>query len=203
MAKGDLTAFFCLCALAVLNIPLFLDVNLHRGAVALLGFVPIRFALHPWTQFHTLITSVFLHGDIFHLLGNSLFLIVWALSGAALWPPSASGISTAGAGGTSRALVPLSELELASHWGFRCHRVLDGLLPCAVPRSQDLTDYFLRLALETIYASGVGILGLLGRLAGVLDALRLSGRRSLYSTCWFVHCRGCRSHGMENQLSLR
>ena len=66
--------------LAVLNIPLFLDANLHRGAVALLGFVPIRFALHPWTQFHTLITSVFLHGDIFHLLGNSLFLIVFGRS---------------------------------------------------------------------------------------------------------------------------
>ena len=72
-----------------MNIPLFLNIDLQLKVVALLGFVPIQFALHPWAQFHTLITSVFLHGDIFHLLGNTLFLIVFGRSLERLFGPVA------------------------------------------------------------------------------------------------------------------
>jgi membrane associated rhomboid family serine protease len=75
--------------LAALNIPLFFDDRLQHKVVALLGFVPIRFALHPWAQVHTLITSVFLHGDIFHLLGNCLFLVVFGRSLERLFGPIA------------------------------------------------------------------------------------------------------------------
>jgi len=90
IAEGRSYGVLSLVALlAALNIPLFLDDDLQRRVVALLGFVPIRFALHPWAQFHTLITSVFLHGDIFHLLGNSLFLIVFGRSLERLFGPVA------------------------------------------------------------------------------------------------------------------
>jgi membrane associated rhomboid family serine protease len=88
IAKGRSYGVLSLVALlAALNIPLFLDEDLQRRVVALLGFVPIRFALHPWAQLPTLITSVFLHGDIFHLLGNSLFLVVFGRSLERLFGP--------------------------------------------------------------------------------------------------------------------
>ncbi|MEJ2289923.1 MAG: rhomboid family intramembrane serine protease [Deinococcales bacterium] len=42
------------------------------------GFVPERFFTHPLTAAPTLVTNLFLHGSLLHLLGNLLFLVVFA-----------------------------------------------------------------------------------------------------------------------------
>lgn len=45
-----------------------------------LGFIPMTFTAHPWKQLGTLISASFLHGDIYHLLGNCIFLWVFGCS---------------------------------------------------------------------------------------------------------------------------
>ncbi len=42
------------------------------------GFIPERFFHHPLTAAPTLVTALFLHGNLLHLLGNLLFLLVFA-----------------------------------------------------------------------------------------------------------------------------
>jgi len=42
------------------------------------GFIPERLARHPLTAAPTLVTNLFLHGSLLHLLGNLLFLVVFA-----------------------------------------------------------------------------------------------------------------------------
>ncbi|HKI57512.1 MAG TPA: rhomboid family intramembrane serine protease [Trueperaceae bacterium] len=42
------------------------------------GFIPERLAQHPLAGAPTLVTSLFLHGSLLHLLGNMLFLVVFA-----------------------------------------------------------------------------------------------------------------------------
>lgn len=42
------------------------------------GFIPERLAQHPLAGAPTLVTSLFLHGGLLHLLGNMLFLVVFA-----------------------------------------------------------------------------------------------------------------------------
>ncbi len=66
--------------LAVVNVPLFLDDGLYQSAISMFGFIPVRFSLHPWANFHTLVTSSVLHADVFHLAGNCLFLVVFGRS---------------------------------------------------------------------------------------------------------------------------
>lgn len=66
--------------LTIINVPLFLDPTFHRLAVASLGFSPLQFSMHPWATLYNLVTSVVLHGDIFHLAGNCLFLVVFGRS---------------------------------------------------------------------------------------------------------------------------
>jgi membrane associated rhomboid family serine protease len=50
-----------------------------------LSFVPLLFSIAPWSRFYTLCTATFLHADIFHLLGNCLFLWVFGRSLEALF----------------------------------------------------------------------------------------------------------------------
>src|SRR5215468_669974 len=55
--------------------------NLQRsGQVAHLGFIPLQFSVAPWANVHRLISSVFLHSDVFHVAGNCLFLWVFGRS---------------------------------------------------------------------------------------------------------------------------
>jgi len=63
--------------LSLINLPLFFVASWHAAAVATLGFYPLRFSLHPFVEFYTLVTASALHGDIFHLAGNCLFLVVF------------------------------------------------------------------------------------------------------------------------------
>jgi membrane associated rhomboid family serine protease len=60
----------------VIDVPAFLNANFEEWSIRYLGFVPVWFSASPWGHIHTLLTSVFLHQDIFHLAGNCLFL--WA-----------------------------------------------------------------------------------------------------------------------------
>jgi membrane associated rhomboid family serine protease len=64
----------------ILDIPTFLDVDFEEWSIRYLGFVPLLFSISPWSHIHTLLTSVFLHQDIFHLAGNCLFLWVFGRS---------------------------------------------------------------------------------------------------------------------------
>ena len=64
----------------ILDIPTFLDANFEEWSIRYLGFVPLLFSISPWSHIHTLLTSVFLHQDIFHLAGNCLFLWVFGRS---------------------------------------------------------------------------------------------------------------------------
>ena len=63
--------------LSIFNIPLFFYADWHQEAVNAGGFIPLMFSMHPFLSSYRLITSTFLHGDIFHLAGNCLFLIVF------------------------------------------------------------------------------------------------------------------------------
>ncbi|MGO4735817.1 rhomboid family intramembrane serine protease [Bosea sp. 2KB_26] len=54
--------------------------GLHRTLVAELGFTPALFSTRPWRHVHTLVTASLLHGDMFHLAGNCLFLWVFGRS---------------------------------------------------------------------------------------------------------------------------
>jgi len=47
---------------------------------SLFGFVPIELATDPWFAFLKTISASFLHGDIFHLVGNCYFLWVFGRS---------------------------------------------------------------------------------------------------------------------------
>jgi membrane associated rhomboid family serine protease len=64
----------------VLDMPTFLDANFEEWSIRYLSFIPLFFSISPWSHIHTLLTSVFLHKDIFHLAGNCLFLWVFGRS---------------------------------------------------------------------------------------------------------------------------
>jgi membrane associated rhomboid family serine protease len=69
-----IAAMFCL------DLPSFLDSALRAWSIRDFGFVPIYFSVDPWPHAHTLLTSEFIHADIFHLAGNCLFLWVFGRS---------------------------------------------------------------------------------------------------------------------------
>jgi len=69
---GLLVALLC-----TVNLPLLLVPPWHKAAVSLAGFVPILFSVNPFFSSYRLIAAAFLHGDLFHLAGNCLFLIVF------------------------------------------------------------------------------------------------------------------------------
>ena len=72
MGCGLLVALLC-----TVNLPLLLVPPWHKAAVSLAGFVPILFSVNPFFSSYRLIAAAFLHGDLFHLAGNRLFLIVF------------------------------------------------------------------------------------------------------------------------------
>lgn len=63
--------------LVVFNLPLFVTPSWHREAIIGGGFYPVLFSLHPLTSSYRLVTASVLHGDVFHLAGNCLFLVVF------------------------------------------------------------------------------------------------------------------------------
>jgi len=63
--------------LCIINLPLFLFPEFHDVVVSAGGFVPILFSEHAFQSSYRLITAAILHGDIFHLAGNCLFLVVF------------------------------------------------------------------------------------------------------------------------------
>jgi membrane associated rhomboid family serine protease len=69
---ASLVAILCL-----VNIPLFLSPEWHNIADAAGGFIPLLFSSKPFLSSYRLITATALHGDIFHLAGNCLFLVVF------------------------------------------------------------------------------------------------------------------------------
>ncbi len=64
----------------ILDFPTFLDPDFEEWSIRYLGFIPFLFSISPWGHIYTLLTSVFLHQDIFHLAGNCLFLWVFGRS---------------------------------------------------------------------------------------------------------------------------
>jgi membrane associated rhomboid family serine protease len=66
--------------MSALNLVTFTNSDIEQWALLQLSFVPLLFSLHPWANLHRLVSSVFLHNDIFHLLGNCLFLWVFGRS---------------------------------------------------------------------------------------------------------------------------
>jgi membrane associated rhomboid family serine protease len=52
----------------------------HTELIFGFGFTPILFSVHPWLNAYTLVTATFVHGDIFHVTGNCLFLWVFGRS---------------------------------------------------------------------------------------------------------------------------
>lgn len=63
--------------LSLINLPLFFVESWHTAAISTLAFEPLRFSIHPFVESYTLVTASVLHGDIFHLAGNCLFLVVF------------------------------------------------------------------------------------------------------------------------------
>jgi membrane associated rhomboid family serine protease len=63
--------------LALINLPLFLSPEWHTQAIEAGGFIPLLFSVKPLLSSYRLIAATGLHGDIFHLVGNCLFLVVF------------------------------------------------------------------------------------------------------------------------------
>jgi membrane associated rhomboid family serine protease len=63
--------------LCLFNVPLFVFHEWHMDATSLGGFVPLLFSAKPFLSSYRLITATALHGDMFHLAGNCLFLVVF------------------------------------------------------------------------------------------------------------------------------
>ena len=63
--------------LSVINLPIFVLESWHSASITAFGFHPLWFSLHPFVESYTLITASVLHGDVFHLAGNCLFLVVF------------------------------------------------------------------------------------------------------------------------------
>lgn len=80
MGRFFLGVILLVALMLILDIPTFLDADFGEWSIRYLGFVPLLFSISPWTHIHTLLTSVFLHQDIFHLAGNCLFLWVFGRS---------------------------------------------------------------------------------------------------------------------------
>lgn len=66
--------------LFISNLPLFLLDTWRKKLFGSLSFVPVEFSLQPFINSYRLVTATFLHGDVFHLLGNCLFLVVFGTS---------------------------------------------------------------------------------------------------------------------------
>ena len=78
--RAFIGVWLLLAILLSLDVPAFLVPGLEVWSVDNLGFVPAYFSISPWSHIYTLITSALVHGDIFHLLGNCLFLWVFGRS---------------------------------------------------------------------------------------------------------------------------
>jgi membrane associated rhomboid family serine protease len=63
--------------LVVVNLPMFAIRSWYSEAIVNGGFYPVLFSLKPFVSSYRLVTAGLLHGDIFHLAGNCLFLVVF------------------------------------------------------------------------------------------------------------------------------
>jgi membrane associated rhomboid family serine protease len=63
-----------------IDLPAFFNEALDQWSIRNLAFYPILFSIWPWRNLYRLISSAFLHADVFHLLGNGLFLWVFGRS---------------------------------------------------------------------------------------------------------------------------
>lgn len=77
-----------LIAFTVLDIPMFVTPALMQWGVVHLGFYPILFSVLPWANSYRLLTATLVHGGIFHLLGNGLFLWAFGRSLERLFGPA-------------------------------------------------------------------------------------------------------------------
>ena len=74
------------CALAGVSVAVWIQpVSTQLKLIVELGFIPLRFSQHHWSSLHTLVTATALHGDVFHLVGNVLFLWVFGRTLARLF----------------------------------------------------------------------------------------------------------------------
>lgn len=78
--RWSLGVVLLIVGMVAIDGPAFLDVALAEWQIGHLAFFPILFSIAPWRQLHTVVTAVFLHADVFHLLGNCLFLWVFGRS---------------------------------------------------------------------------------------------------------------------------
>ena len=92
--------------ITLVYVPSFLDPSLGYQIVRTYGFVPLEFSVAPWSSTYKLVTSVFLHGDLFHVAGNCLFLWVFGRSLLRLF----------GIGPFLLAFPPLGAAGLLLHW---------------------------------------------------------------------------------------
>jgi rhomboid family protein len=80
-ARGSLVGvLFVIGLLFVAYLPILLDPSLEASVIQGFAFVPAWFSASPWPNAHRLVSSVFMHGDVFHLAGNCLFLWVFGRS---------------------------------------------------------------------------------------------------------------------------
>lgn len=54
--------------------------TLFKPDTSVFGFIPLNFSIHPALSFYTLVTAQFLHLDVFHLIGNLIFLLSFGRS---------------------------------------------------------------------------------------------------------------------------
>ena len=78
--KPTIGVVVLLILMLVLDLPMFVIPSFEAWSVQHLGFIPLIFSESPWSKLYTLVASVFLHADLFHLLGNALFLWVFGRS---------------------------------------------------------------------------------------------------------------------------
>lgn len=78
--KGYYGVPVLILAISTVTAPMLLNEEVSKWMLRHMSFIPILFSVNPWSNIHALATSMLLHGDIFHLLGNCLFLWVFGRS---------------------------------------------------------------------------------------------------------------------------
>lgn len=161
--------------------------------VTRLGLMPANL-LTPsvWAQMSvpapaTLLTSMFVHGDLFHLLGNMLYLWVFADN---VEDAMGSGRFVAfyllcglGAAGTQIALMPASTVPMVGASG-----AIAGVLGAYMllyPRARILTLVFLFIFIRVMYLPAVLLLGIWF----VMQLVSAAGAEGV-GVAWFAHIGG-------------
>ena len=177
----------------------------HAATITAFGFYPLRFSLHPLIESYTLVTATVLHGDIFHLVGNCLFLVVFGRTlERLLGPRLLLGLfPVLGVAGflLHWALYPDSPIPVIGSSG-AVAALMGAYLPL-FPEARIRMVIFFGWFWKRLTVPAWVFLPYWGGASVDLPRPWLAGRRCLRRTCWQFRGRRHRRYRLENILSFR